>query len=136
MKYIFLILFSCGFYSCGDSPTVTYKLHNETIYQVKISGFSNRTDINNKPFYKEAEVIFIEPFLSYEVTWDTGEGLNTRTYFSIPEIDSVRVVFNDEKLLVLKCDLSDTRSCHAIFQPFEASITQEDYESAIPIEEE
>jgi hypothetical protein len=119
---------------CGDSPTVTYKLHNESAHQIQVLGFSNRTDIDGKAFYKEADKIFLESNQTHVVSWDTGEGLNTRTYFSVPEVDSIRIVFDDKKLLVLECDLSNTQVCHSIFQAFEASITQEDYEEAIPIE--
>lgn len=133
MKYTLIISLIYVMLGCGESPSVTYKLHNKSSHQIQVLGFSNRTDINGKAFYKEAEKIILESNETHEVSWDTGEGLNTRTYFTVPEIDSVRIIFNDEKLLVLECDLRDKNLCHPIFQPFKASITQEDYEKAVPI---
>jgi hypothetical protein len=133
MKCLFFILIICGFYSCGDDPTQTHTLINETELPLKIHGFSHRGTETNQ-FIKNAEIINLEALEHISFERSSGESFDSRTFFSIPDIDSVRIVFNDKKLLVLERNFSDKRSSHSIFQAFEALITQEDYDSAQLIE--
>jgi len=134
MKIFFLILLSCGFYSCGDDPTRTHTLINETGFPLEIHGFSHRGTETNK-FIKSAEVINLGALEHICFERSSGEDFDNRTWFSEDGIDSIRIVFNDVKLLVMGCDLSDTYSCHSIFQSNDtASITQDDYEKALSTE--
>lgn len=129
MRLIFIILITCFFMGCGDEPTNTYVLRNETEYNIEVRAFSRRGTTEN-PFVRKAELITLEPLGKIEIERPFGEGGSSLTYFSEASIDSVRIVFDDKKILILECELSNPQACHSIFQAFEASITQEDYESA------
>jgi hypothetical protein len=134
MKHFFLILIFCGFYSCGDDPTQTHTLKNETDFSLEIQSFSHRGTVNNT-FIVSAEIINLEPLGQISFKRSSGEDFDNRNWFSEDSIDSVRIVFNDEKLLILECELSNPYSCHSIFQSNDtASITNNDYEEAILIE--
>jgi len=133
MKYILIIALICGMLGCGDEPTNTYVLINKTEYNIQISAFSHRGTAEN-PFVRKAELVVLEPLGKIEKERSFGEGGSSLTYFSEASIDSVRIIFDDKKLLVLECDLSNTQVCHSIFQAFEATITQENYDSAELIE--
>ncbi|MBI9015620.1 MAG: hypothetical protein JEZ08_25600 [Clostridiales bacterium] len=130
MKYILYFLAICGFYSCGDDPTQTYTLTNETDYSVDIHGFSHR-GVEGNEFIVSAEIIKLKSLESISFERNSGEMFDNRTWFSEDAIDSVRIFFNNEKLLVIECDLGSTNSCHSIFQSKNtASITLEDYDRA------
>lgn len=133
MRLIFIILITCFLGGCGDEPTNTYLLKNETEYNIEINAFSRRGTTEN-PFVRKAELVTLEPLGKIEIERPFGEGGSSLTYFSEASIDSVRIVFDGKKILILECNLSNTQVCHSIFQAFEASITQEDYDGAELIE--
>ncbi len=107
-----------------------YILRNKTSHVISIDSYSTRLGKDNVLASKQ---IILPPNEFHE-----QKSVNGETYFSETSIDSVRISFNDEKLLVLTCkDLRNTESCHPIFNgDIEFSITEEDYKKAVPIEEE
>lgn len=133
MKNLMFLLIVLVLYSCGKEPYDLYVLENETEYNLVIQGFSHRGLENNK-FIVESEIIELDPYSSKTEKVYFGEGGSSQAYFTIGSVDSVRVVFNEGRLLILECGLNNKNDCHSIFGVFEASITQEDYEKAIPIE--
>ena len=124
---LFLVITSCGLLMTGS--IVTYELVNETPYQLHIQGFSHRVKI------VQSDTIIMEPNSSLLFDRESGEGSDDRTFFSVASVDSVRIVFDSEKLLVLTCDDLTDYYCHEIIKGnFYVTITEDDYNQAVPIE--
>ena len=133
----FIILLTCLMLgSCGEEPFDIYVLRNETSHVLNIKAFSSRNYLDGTVNILKAEEINIDPLSEYNVKRTTGEYFDNRDYFSEDLIDSIRIIFDAEKLLILTCKFVEyDESCHPIFRgDIEFSITEEDYENAVPIE--
>ncbi|WP_167604672.1 hypothetical protein [Maribellus sediminis] len=123
-KIIIYFLLMLPLYSCWytNQPTITYTLVNDTDFDVSLVGYRNRgTSVSDS--------IFLSPNSRLEFERQMGEDSDSRSFFSIASVDSVRIVFDSKKLLVL------TDSAHALLlEERIVKITQEDYNNAVPIE--
>ncbi len=116
--------------SCVDqaSDDIDYTIFNQTDKNVKVLGFTKQLDINNTN--GKAEPININPNSNYKVTRVTGIDNDTgKRFYSIYGVDSVRVVFNDERVIVYggtkgNCNICEGDENHQHF------ITEDDYKSA------
>ncbi len=130
MRNIIIIIVILLISSCGKGSFTTYELINETGYGLVIEGYSHRgvSDI-----ILAAEKMFLEENSTISFQRAKGEVTDERGFFSIPAIDSVRIIFDYNKLLVLSCPRITNRNCHSIFNYFVAKITEEDYNNAVNI---
>lgn len=125
--FIILILNSCVDQASND---IEFTLFNQTNKTIKVLGFDTRLDINNN--IGKANTIIIDPNSSFKVTRITG--LNDdlgNAFYSIQGVDSVRVIFNNEKVLIFG-GINDNTP-HDIFtggDDNKSFITEEDYENA------
>lgn len=132
MKNIFYLFTFFMLNSCVDqqSSDIDFTLFNQTDKTVKIQGFDTELDINN---IGKAEPIIINPNSKFSVTRFTGLGSNTSfRFYSIIGVDSVRIIFNNEKVLGLTIENTFDQG-QTIFQGDENNqhfITEQDYESA------
>lgn len=131
-KVVILLLI----YSCVDQnpPITIYTLTNNTEYQIRIESFARNREsdvITNESI--RGDDIIIHPFgnvMNERVFRDN------RTFYSIRNVDSVRLIFNDLKLKTYTCeDWPNFNSCSTIFKGdsdkgFEHIITQEDFNAA------
>ena len=133
LVYVFILLV---FNACVDmgSSKIEYTIFNETPVQVSVLGFVR--DYENPENGLKADPIIIQADDKFSVTRITGIDSDTHMrFYSLKEggVDSVRVVFNNEKVQVFGGIDDDTP--HDIFtggDDRKTYITQEDYESAIP----
>lgn len=133
MKTKLLLLFFSGLivFSCRQHYA-TYTLTNSTKYNLEIYGY--RMQVGHISF-AEAKPIYMEPFSELEFKRSV-EGFDSRTFFSVSSVDSVEIIFDEEKKLVLSQHSYPCTDCHSILQGFHlATITEEDYNNAVPIEE-
>ena len=126
------------FNSCGGDYQ-DYIITNASDCQVVVKGFRMLTgDV--------ADPIVIAPGEQYVVQRYYGEGSDERHFYSIGLIDSVRVEFNGEKLLVAKCKEGATNckesalsancnDCYLLLPNLAINviITQEDCDNAGPM---
>ncbi len=130
-KLLTLIFFTITVHSCVDQggSEVTYTMFNETDKTVKVLGFDKSViGVNGL-----AEPITINPNSSFKVTRMTGfENTTIQRFYSIQGVDSVRIVFNNEKVLVLTLESTFSQG-QTIFQgnnDYQHFITEQDYEDA------
>ena len=112
-----------------DFSEIDYTIFNQTDKNLKVLGF-----IKDAPEYP-LDPINIEPQSFYKVTRITGLDSDiTKSFYSARGVDSVRVIFNNEKVKVYTresvrntpdASILDGDSDHNHF------ITEEDYNSAI-----
>ena len=131
MKNIVIILLSCLLVSCGRDTYQDFVIRNKTGHNVEIVGFVRRFP----PELWRSDTIIILAQDSFLVERVNGEMSDNRTFYSIDPVDSVRVIFDIEKLLVLTCE-GDEESCHPLVSSYfsECTITNDDYDIAIAIE--
>jgi len=135
MKKIFylIILLSVLTQSCVDqaSDDIVYTIFNQTDKNVKVLGFIR--DFDNPENSTRATPINIAPNMSFKVTRinglddDTGKG-----FYSFYGVDSVRVIFNNEKVQVLTSENTFNQG-QTIFigdKNHQHFITANDYNSA------
>lgn len=131
IKNIILLVISLIFIGCPlpdqEYSKIDFILFNQTDKNVKVLGFVQRA-----PDFP-ADPINIQPNDLYKVTRITGLDNNTvMSFYSIKNggVDSVRVIFNNEKVKVYtrtppdNCNICDGDENYQYF------ITEEDYESA------
>ncbi len=132
MRNIIIIIVILLISSCGKGTFITYELINETGYGLVIEGYSHRGV--DSDIILAAEKMFLEENSTISFQRAKGEVTDQRRFFSIPSIDSVRIIFDYNKLLVLSCPIRITsRNCHSIFNYSVAKITEEDYNNAVNI---
>lgn len=131
-KTLILFLLTIISFSCEVSSEIEYTIFNQTDRTVKILGFDR--DFDNPENSAKAEQIIIEPNSSFSVTKLAGfENTSSERFYSIQGVDSVKVIFNNEKILVLTLE-STFNQGQTIFQGNENNqhfITQQDYEKAV-----
>jgi len=132
-KFLTLVLISIVLNSCVDQggSEIIYTMFNKTNKTVKVLGFDKSVIGSNGI----AEPIIIEPDSNFSVTKVTGfENTSSQRFYSIQGVDSARVIFNNEKVLVLTLE-STFNQGQTIFQgndDHQHFITEQDYESAEP----
>lgn len=135
MRFTILFIFSISIFIVSCKPTYrTHVLLNATDYNLVIKGY--RTG-GNGISSATAEPIFMEPnsLLTFKRT--EGEDHDQRAFFSIAIVDSVMIIFDSNRVLSLNCNLQlNTENCHPILEgALEVTITEDDYNNAVPIEE-
>jgi len=116
--------------SCVDqaSDDIVYTIFNQTDKNVKVLGFIR--DFDNPENSTRATPINIAPNMSFKVTRITGLDDDTGKAFYSISVDSVRVVFNNERVMVYggatgnNCYICSGDKNHQHF------ITENDYNSA------
>ena len=126
---ITLIISSCVDQASND---IEFTLFNQTDKTVKVLGFVS--DYANPENSLKADPIIIEPNSSFKVTRITGIDSDTHmSFYSLRNggVDSVRVIFNNEKVKIFGGINDDTP--YDIFtggDDNKSFITEQDYESA------
>lgn len=146
MKSIFLLLLIIiGFTSCVDqqSSNIRFTIYNQTDKQVTVSGFSANLLPNSKGI---ADPIIIAPQSSFTEVRVTGINDTVHmSYYSLHDggVDSVRIVFEDNNLLVYtQKNLPDDKTGTILFggdigeRHLGHYITEEDYALAVDCGEE
>lgn len=127
-----LTVWGCEIFPDQGSSDIEFTIFNETSVQVSVLGFDTELDINGN--IGIADPITIQANDKFSVTRVTGIDSDTRFgFYSISGVDSVRVIFNNEKVQVFGGIDDDTP--HDIFtggDDRETYITEEDYDSAVP----
>lgn len=144
---------------CEKQYFWSYVVINETDHKIVISGY-DRIDMNNIRFDSpdsSLEQITIQPFGQFEILRTRGIGGDPLGIFDNMGIDSVAILFNNEKMLVQKCDEPSLIFCNSVPRNitdyenvyervktgrssgeneyrFTYTITEEDYNNALPIE--
>lgn len=118
--------------ACVDqaSSDIEFKLFNQTDKAVKVLGFNSQLNSN----INKANPINIEPNSSFKVTRISGFDDNvSMSFYSLRGgVDSVRVVFDSEKVLILTLEGTFNQG-QTIFQGdknYQHFITEQDYENA------
>ncbi|HFU75622.1 MAG TPA: hypothetical protein ENK66_05175 [Arcobacter sp.] len=104
----------------GCNDTVTYKIINELDKNVKIIGFATWAN----PILESAP-IYIKPNGTYEIERDVF-GAGDHTYFSIENIDSVRVIFPEDG----KVNIATSHGNEGVFSDNPHYIRLDDFLSA------
>jgi hypothetical protein len=133
-KFIYLFV-TLVLSSCVDqaSSNIEFTLFNQTAKSVKLLGFIR--DFDNPENSVKADPINIESNSNFKVTRISGIDNDTHmSFYSLKNggVDSVRVIFNDEKVLVLTLE-STFNQGQTIFQgndEYQHFITEQDYQKA------
>lgn len=110
MKYttiLFLALFLVQSCIIETEYTNQYVLQNETLHSIKIQAYYRR----DSAYLEKSERIFIPPNGSYTVDKQTGYHREPLGVFNRWEIDSISIIFDNEKLLVQSCDSGSLSFC-------------------------
>lgn len=133
MKLFTYLFITLTLSSCVDqaSDDIEFTLFNKTDKTVKVLGFDR--DVNTPANSEMANPIIIEPNSNFKVIRVTGIDSDTGfRFYSIQGVDSVRVIFNNEKVLALTLE-STFNQGQTIFQgndDYQHFITEQDYEDA------
>lgn len=128
MLFLIYILFN----SCVDQggTEVKYTMFNETDKTVKVLGF-NKSVMGSNGI---ADPIIISPNSDFTITKVTGfENTSIERFYSIQGVDSVRVVFGEQKVLIYTLEQASASQDFSIFRgDFDNQhfITEQDYENA------
>jgi|PlaIllAssembly_1097288.scaffolds.fasta_scaffold323360_1 hypothetical protein len=160
MKNLWIfILFICIVISCDTTYYNKFVIINETPYNIKIEGVNRRSKTTDKIVVnalQPIEIIEIKPKSSFSVLKAKGYHAEPDDIFQNFDIDSVNIIFNDEKILIQFCDNYYLRDCeiernilgfdteyvkvkmgkssgHNEYR-YTYTITEEDYNNAVPIE--
>ena len=136
MRPFFYLLLIIVTNSCvdQDTPETTFTLENFSKHDIRIVPFSrNRVDGAVTEGSAKGELITIG--IGGKKTF-TRDHRDSRTFYSIKNVDSVRVFFDATKLLVLVCnDWPDMINCSTIFlgdsDNYTHVITENDYDNAL-----
>ena len=119
--------------ACVDqgSSKIEYTIFNETPVQVSVLGFVR--DYENPENSLKADPIVIEGDDKFSVTRVTGIENDTGfAYYSIQSVDSVRVIFNNERVKFYGGMFSENCLICSGNENHQHIITEEDYNSAVP----
>ncbi len=157
LKFVILVfILICG---CEKEYYWEYVIQNETNTNVLIKGF-DRFDWNGNRlsnYNKSIESIEIEPYESFSVRRALGFQPDTEGIFEDFEIDSVNIIFDNEKVIVQFCNEYSLRVCElerniVAYETeyvrkktgrssneneyrFTYTLTEEDYNNAVPMNE-
>ena len=170
MKKIFITLSAIlllGLNACETVYYYEYSIENETNYSIKIEGYDRfeivysndgltNTKTRNNDYLTEVEIINIQPNSNYSVFKGLGFVAEGQGVFGNVGIDSVNIIFDNQKALVQYCDEESLRNCYfernimnidteyervetgrssgEIEYSFTYTITVADYERAVPFE--
>ncbi len=149
-KLLFVILICTVFTGCKDYQD-TYVVNNKTDKNIQIEGFAVKWSklTNRSPIYNE--LIEIQPNSKYIIKKGKGESWEPHGIFKVEDIDSVLIIFNNERLISYSCNsingvnlCNDTRNILFYQKYYENNcgehectyiytITDEDYDSAVKI---
>ncbi len=131
---------------CLKSYHDTYVVVNNTNKNVQIEGFTVKISKENNENFIYNEAIEIQPNSKYTILKGLGENSQPRGIFEVDWIDSVNIIFNNQKIIKYKCDdnyffCADKRNILGYNDYYEKScgehdctytytITEADYESA------
>jgi len=98
-----------------------YIVENKTDHVIRIEGYDRfdfatseggiKMELNENDL-SPVDIIDIDPHSKYSVTKGKGFHADPQGPFSVREIDSVNIIFNNQKILVLYCnDRSSLRDC-------------------------
>lgn len=158
-RYLILMLMVVAIVGCEKEYVYEYVIENETGFDVTIEGY-DRIDIQGlmiDNFLENAEFITVSPHSNYSVIKEMGFHAEPVGVFNTTDIDSVNIIFNDKKIIKQFCDKATLRSCEIErnIMGYETSsyirtrigrssgekeyrftytITEQDYNNAIPIE--
>ncbi|MBN2300637.1 MAG: hypothetical protein JXC31_05570 [Acholeplasmataceae bacterium] len=106
MKYIIFIVINLFIFSCEitDIDYDTYTIKNETNKDVLILAYDKYYyfDSVNVAYLSDSIVIYAEG--QYKVEKRTGEDHEPRGYFKSDGVDSVVILFSNQKKLIYVCD--------------------------------
>lgn len=170
MKYIYITFGIILLLSLGACETVyyyEYSIENETNHSIRIEGYDRfgivysndgltYTKTRNEDYLSEVEIINISPNSNYSVFKGLGFVGEGQGIFGNVDIDSVNIIFNDQKALVQYCDEESLRNCYfernlmnidteyekvktgrssgEIEYSFTYTLTETDYANAVPLE--
>lgn len=156
-----------GLGACETVYYYEYSIENETNHSIRIESYDrfeivysndgltyNKT--RNENYLSEVEIINIDPNSNYSVFKGLGFVGEGQGVFGNVDIDSVSIVFNNEKFSIQYCDEESLRTCYfernimdinneyekvktgrssgEIEYRFTYTITEADYEKAVPFE--
>jgi hypothetical protein len=160
MKKLLFFLFSCLIISCDATYYYEFVIINDTSHSIKIEGFNNKfntVDTIEDNLLGPIESIDIKSKASFSVLKAKGYHAEPDNIFQNFDIDSVNIVFNNEKIIIQFCESNYLRDCniernilgfdteyekekngrsqrHDEYR-YTYTITEEDYNNAVPIEE-
>ena len=107
-KIILLILFTLS--SCEPVYYYEYVVKNETGRSVKIEGF-DRINTSYDIEMDDVETIYIEANSFYSISKQMGYHAEFPGIFQSVQIDSVNIMFDNEKQIVQSCNQPELRIC-------------------------
>ncbi len=115
-----------------DTPGTTFILQNDSSYDVRIIPYSrNRVNGEITDGSTKGDVISI---IKGDRKTIVREHRENKTFYSIENVDAVRVIFDESKVLIFICnDWPSMTNCSTIFlgdSDNKHVITEQDYESA------
>lgn len=141
------------FCSCDPIWFNEYKIVNNTEYNVEIKAFDTDNDSNLKN-----ETIKIEPYSAYSILKADGQSSDFQGVFDNPAVDSVTITFADKRVIIQSCEANYGTACtfprnimnynnesnyvktkrgrsqgHKEYT-YTYTITEEDYNNAVPID--
>lgn len=129
--YILLLLLT----SCVDQHVdyYDYVMYNQTDKTVKVLGF-NAYNYNRTIHFDSAiaaDPIHIEPYGKFKVIRQNGIDSDiTKRFYSIKGVDSIRVVFDNERVLICADDTISDQTIYYGGSDGIHYITKQDYEDA------
>lgn len=135
MKLPILVIAFFLSFILGCKPTYrTHCLVNSTNYSLIINGFRLG---GNGISSASAEPIYMDPNSQLTFKRYEGEGYDAKTFYSVEFVDSTIIVFDSKRALSIKCNLQlSAENCHPILEgALKVTITEEDYNNAVPINE-
>ncbi|MCF6297532.1 MAG: hypothetical protein L3J08_06060 [Flavobacteriaceae bacterium] len=133
--YLLIVLPIITLQSCVDqnTPETTFSLINNSSVDIILKPYSRNRGSNGELIggYTNADIININNGERMSIT---REQRDNRTFYSIRNVDSIRVIFNNRKIAVLICDdWPDMANCNTIFRGDSNNshiITENDYNNS------
>jgi hypothetical protein len=107
MKYFCFIIIVISLISFEKEYYWEYKIKNETSHSIKILGFDRFSYLGIRNEIIEAEIITIQPELSFSIVKSRGLYAQPLGIFQNWEVDSVNIVFDNRKVIVQFCNEYD-----------------------------
>lgn len=154
---LFFFLLFCLIISCDATYYYEFVIINDTPYNIKIEGFNLKIKTADTARVKLLETIDIKSKSSFSVLKAKGYHAEPDNIFQNFDIDSVNIIFNNEKILIQFCENNYVRDCDiernilGFDTEYEKektgkfkgndeyrytyTITEDDYNNAVPIED-
>ena len=136
MKQFIYLVIILSFTSCVDQniPETIFSMINNSKQDLKIEPFSrNRSNGELSGGFVQGDIL--EILQNDKITF-IREQRDGRTFYSIANIDSVKIIFGNSKFLIFQCnDWPSMENCNTIFRGdsnYEHIITEQDYQDAVP----